>query len=87
METGQLDTIELERRVKRMHEQVALEPDGEFQRSISQPALATAPDRMPQGGDDVAGLFHAVQLSCEGRALTSLTVLAQHTKPPRRRRP
>jgi hypothetical protein len=59
METGQLDTIELERRVKRMHEQVALEPDGEFQRSISQPALATAPDRMPQGGDDVAGLFHA----------------------------
>jgi hypothetical protein len=70
MEAGQLDTIELERRVKRMHEQVAL-----------------APDRMPEGGDDVAGLCHAVQLPREGRALTSLTVLAQHTKPPRRRRP
>src|SRR6266498_4457350 len=33
-----------------------------------QPVPATAPDRMPQGEDDVAGLFHVVQLRREGRA-------------------
>src|SRR6266540_3789003 len=32
-----------------------------------QPVPATAPDRMPQGEDDVAGLFHVVQLRREGR--------------------
>jgi arsenite methyltransferase len=29
-ETRQLDTTELEQRVKRMYEEVALEPEGEF---------------------------------------------------------
>lgn len=36
-ETRRLDTIELEQRVKRMYERVALEPDGEFHFETGRP--------------------------------------------------
>jgi SAM-dependent methyltransferase len=69
-ETRRLDTIELEQRVKRMYEQVALEPDGEFHFETGRPLaerLGYPPaelDRIPAPAiDSFAGVGYFLDLA------------------------
>jgi arsenite methyltransferase len=79
METSELDRAELEQRVKRMYEEVALEPEREFHFETGRPLaerLGYPPadlDRIPEGAlDSFAGVGYFLDLAAIGEDDTVL---------------